>query len=107
MNISYDVGFSFWMKCLAILIINTVLIDNNYLGGTADIVLFNLGIVCIWLAWWIEKVNRLYQKNLLSLPSTAKSAKTPESREEDQRYKKMALTDALNGKKTDMRELNW
>lgn len=102
-------NFTFFILKVLMLIGLNLFLSGNFekFNNLQTVILFNTGAMCIWFAWWLEKTSRLYQKNLRKLPTTAKSAETPESREKDRRYKEMALSDACKGKDTDMRELQW
>lgn len=102
-------NFFFFVLKIFLLIGLNVALSNNFdkYNNLTTVILFNTGVIMIWFALWLKKTSMLYQKNLCKLPTTAKSAETPKSREMNRRYREMALSDACKGKETDMRELQW
>ncbi|PIQ35675.1 MAG: hypothetical protein COV32_00755 [Candidatus Yonathbacteria bacterium CG10_big_fil_rev_8_21_14_0_10_43_136] len=102
-------NFTFFvLKIFALIGLNLFLSEKfEAYNNLVNVIIFNSGAICLWFALWLEKTSRLYQKNLRKLPTTAKSAETPESREKDRRYREMTRSDACNCKKTGMRELQW
>ena len=90
-----------------VIIVNLILISNDLLPGTYDILSFNFWLIILILAWKQRKIDKQYKINLQHLPTTAKSAETAESREHDKFLRELAMDDAIRGEKTDMRRFNW
>lgn len=102
-------NFNFFvLKIILLIILNLILCDElSILNNASEVLRFNAMVLIAWFLWWMNKTDKQYQKNLLKLPRTAKSAESPTSRERDKLYREMAKNDAVKGKETDMRELQW